>query len=162
MWVHLRPNSSKDPELDIFHIIKQCIHDPAYGLQDKDKKYLRDLETALSAFGLEFHKYEDTLFEKKKGYAQSGRDDKRLHALLFHLQTGFTTHTDSTKAVTEYLMQAFTHDIASQIVHDLHLTYVADILNVTDSDIDGLDLSAPLKRIFKRVRVETRDLLSSE
>ena len=69
---------------------------------------------------------------------------------------------ETIKPVIGYLAQRFTHEIASQIVHDLHLTYVSDIVNVTNSDIDGLDLSTPLKRILKRVRDETRDFMSSE
>lgn len=87
IWVHLRPNSQRDRNLFILKAIEQCIRDPSYETTQEDKRYLRDLEDALCAFGIRFDKYEQMLFPR---HTPSGRDEQRLHTLLFQLQTGFS------------------------------------------------------------------------
>jgi hypothetical protein len=53
-------------------------------------------------------------------------------------------------------MQTFTEEIAEKISVDLHLCELIDILDVEDSDIDGLDLSSPHKHVLKKRRDDLR------
>jgi hypothetical protein len=57
---------------------------------------------------------------------------------------------------TVYWMQTFTEEIAEKISVDLHLCELVDILDVEDSDIDGLDWLSPHKRLLKKRRDDLR------
>ena len=66
----------------------------------------------------------------------------------------------SDQSITAYLNETFTPEITQRICRALNLTEVIDILDVTDSQIESLNVLAPLKRIFKRIRDQLKQRAS--
>jgi hypothetical protein len=56
------------------------------------------------------------------------------------------------KESTAYLKKWFTPELAIRFSNELGLTVIADILKVTNSQVDNLDIMDGQKKAFKRVR----------
>jgi hypothetical protein len=81
-----------------------------------------------------------------------------LTALLGRLRLGAPAVVGAPmKDAMELLTEAFTRDVAERIARALLLRYTHDVCNMSDSDIAGLDLPIPHKRILTKIRDETRE-----
>jgi len=81
-----------------------------------------------------------------------------LTALLGRLQVGAPAVVGvPMKDAIPLLMDHFTREVSERIARALLLRYTHDVCNMSDSDIAGLDLPMPHKRILTQIRDKTRE-----